>query len=188
MYKNFEDEELEEIDLDEEKQEEPEEPEVSEESEIDELTEIKLKYLKSLAEMENLRKKTEEEKKHISKYCFSSNALDILPTIDLFESAMKQEAPEEVKNWFEGFKMILANLKEALKNGGVNQIEVKEHEKFNHELHHAVAKEYVENLEPGHIVKVIQPGYVIHDRLLRPTTVVVSCEKEETKEQGENNE
>ncbi len=89
--------------------------------------------------------------------------------------------------------MILNNFKITLDSEGVNEIKVSKGDEFNANLHHAIEEAETDEMEPGKIYEIKMKGYKIHDKLLRPTTVIVSKSiktKEENKEKdkGEKNE
>lgn len=150
---------------------------------------FKEKYMKAIAEMENLRKRFDQERKDVMKFRASSFIQNILPTVDMFEMAMKaQNASEEVRNWLIGFEMILNNFKSTLENEGVKEIVVKKGDDFNHSLHHAIEEVEIEDVEPGKVVEVKMKGYTIHDRLLRPATVTVAKSQDDTKEENKEEE
>lgn len=151
--------------------------------------EFKDKYFKVLAEMENLRKRFENDKVDVMKYRASSFIQQILPTVDMFESAMSaSNVSDEVKNWLVGFEMILNNFKTVLAAEGVKAIETNKGDLFNSEFHMAI-DQVESDQEPGTIVDVKVKGYMLHDRLLRPASVTVakkaSTEDEAPKEDTE---
>ncbi|BDU67576.1 MAG: protein GrpE [Candidatus Tyloplasma litorale] len=151
--------------------------------------EFKNKYLSVLAEMENFRKRLDQEKRDLIKYRSSSFIQNILPTIDMFELAVSSEnVSDEIKNWLEGFKMILRNFKSTLEAEGIKEIIVKPNDEFNSKFHHAIEEVETSEFESGKIIQVKQKGYLIHDRLLRPATVVVAKQKNKENLKGENNE
>ncbi len=149
------------------------------------VVDFKDKYLKVLAEMENLRKRFETERTEVIKYRASSFIQNILPTVDMFEMAMNsQNVSDEIKNWLVGFEMILNNFKSTLEGEGVKEINVKKGDEFDGNLHHAIEEVDTDEVEPGKIFQVKMKGYTIHDKLLRPATVTVAkVAKEETKEE-----
>ncbi len=151
--------------------------------------EFKDKYFTVLAEMENLRKRFDNDKVDVMKYRAASFIQQILPTVDMFESAMAaSDVSDDVKNWLVGFEMILNNFKTVLENEGVKAIETKQGDAFNSEFHMAI--EQVESdQEPGTIVDVKIKGYMLHDRLLRPASVTVSKQAEDkTEDKAEETE
>lgn len=158
--------------------------EVLEEIETESEDDYENKYLKLLAEMENLRKRLDQDKIDIIKYRASSFIQSILPTLDMFEMALKADnVSEEMKNWLIGFEMIYNGFKNTLENEGVEEIVVHQGDALDHNLHYAIETIKSDDIPEGHIIEVKQKGYKIHDRLLRPATVSVATDKE-----GEENE
>lgn len=138
---------------------------------------FKEKYLMALAEMENLRKRLENEKKDFIKYRASSFISEILPTMDMFEQALSaKNVSEETKNWLIGFEMILNNLKNLLANEGVVEIITKVGDDFDGNVHHAFEEKETDQVEPGKILEIKLKGYKIHERLLRPAAVIVAAQ------------
>lgn len=139
------------------------------------------KYKLLLADMENLRKRIEKERIEIYKYGVANFLLEILPTVDMFEMALKANAPKEVKNWLIGFEMVLKNLRKSLETQGLSKINVNKGDLFDSTKHFAIEEKEVNNAKEGQILKVKTEGYNLHDRLLRPATVVVAKGKKEIK-------
>ena len=132
--------------------------------------------LKSKAEFINYRKRLEDEKLRVFKYCNEDLILDLLPTIDNFERAIKLDdtnLEDELSKFLEGFKMIYCNLQNVMKKFGV--IEIDGYNKpFDPKYHQAVLMEKVEGVEPGYVVEVLQKGYILKDKVIRPAMVKVS--------------
>ncbi len=132
--------------------------------------------LKSKAEFINYRKRLEDEKLRVFKYCNEDLILDLLPTVDNFERAIKLDdtnLEDELSKFLEGFKMIYCNLQNVMKKFGV--IEIDGYNKpFNPTYHQAVLTEKVEGVEPGYVVEVLQKGYILKDKVIRPAMVKVS--------------
>ncbi len=156
---------------------------------------FKDKYLKVLAEMENLRKRFEQERTEMNKYKAQSFLMSILPTVDMFNMAMKtKDVSDEIKNWLVGFEMILNNFNSVLQNEGVTEINVKVGDEFDANYHFAMEEVETDEVEPGKVALVKLKGYMLHDKLLRPASVAVAKAKnteEENQEkdtEGENNE
>ncbi len=148
------------------------------EEQVNNEVDYKEKYLLTLAEMDNLRKRLEAEKSDFIKYRASSFIYDILPTIDMFEQALAaKNVSDETKNWLLGFEMILNNLKNNLDAEGVTEIKVQVGDEVDGNIHHAFDEVETEEVEPGKIVEIKLKGYKIHDRLLRPATVIVAAQK-----------
>lgn len=150
-----------------------------------ELKEYKDKYIRLLAEKENLHKRLQKEKQETLKFVMENTILEFLPLIDNFENALNcaKESSDEVKNWAIGFQMILTQFKDILHNYGI----VAFHSKGNlYDPHYHEAMEMVETdeYEPGTIIEEFTKGYKTSTRTLRPAKVKVAKEiaiKEEEK-------
>lgn len=145
---------------------------------IDELQEelkiSKNDYLKAYADTENLKKRLNAEADNVRKYRLQSFALEALPVIDNFERALLIKDPsEELKNYLKGFEMIYQQLVNALSNEGVKEIDCLNKE-FDPNYQQALMQEVVEGLEANIVVEVLQKGYMLKDRILRPALVKVS--------------
>ena len=132
--------------------------------------------LKSKAEFINYRKRLEDEKSKSLKYCNEDLILELLPTVDNFERAIKLDdtnLDDELSKFLEGFKMIYCNLLNILKKYGVIEIDGF-NKPFNPTYHQAVLTEKVKDIEPGYVVEVLQKGYILKDKVIRPAMVKVS--------------
>ena len=101
---------------------------------------------------------------------------DILPSIDNFERAINlddENLDDELSKFLAGFKMIYCHLVEVLEKYDVKAIDDKGKE-FDPKLHQAVLTEKVEGMEPGMVVEVMQKGYMLKDKVIRPAMVKVS--------------
>ena len=144
---------------------------------------LKFKNLSLLADMENLRKKTEQEKIEIGKYASISLLRNIMPTLDMFGNALKtKEVSEEIKNWLLGFKMIDSNLKEILKSHGVKEIKPEVNDFFDPNFHQVLEQIENDEVEEGRILEIKENGYLLHDRLLKPVFVTVAKKSKNKKE------
>ena len=153
---------------------EAKEKEISElKSQIDEL---KDKFLRVLADMDNLRKRTAREKEEFKEYALSEVFKELLPIIDNFERALKTSEQTDGKTLREGIELIYRMLLNFLARHGVKPIELKDN-RFDPTLHHALASEESEEVSEPQIKEELQKGYLIHDRLLRPTMVKVLVPK-----------
>ena len=156
----------------------------------DEIKDLKDQLLRTLAENENLRKRTAKEIEQVKKYGHISLIRDFLNVVDNMERAMKSITPENksemgVKNLIDGIEIVLKEMKSLLDKNQIKKIEPL-HEKFDYNFHQAMFEAPSSDYEDGLIIEVIQPGYVLHDRLIRPAMVGVSkgemAEKEEKEE------
>ncbi len=150
------------------------------EKEISELKnqieELKDKFLRVLADMDNLRKRTAREKEEFKEYALSEVFKELLPIIDNFERALKTPEDTDGKTFREGIDLIYRMLLNFLARHGVKPIELKDN-RFDPTLHHALASEESEEVSEPQIKEELQKGYLIHDRLLRPTMVKVLVPK-----------
>ena len=132
------------------------------------------KYLKAYAEMENSKKRLNQQYVLDRKYSSQSLITNLIDPIDMLKKVCAYEAgTEEMKNFLMGFKMISDQLSNILETEGLKEIEAKG-KKFDPNLHHAVQKEHVDGVEPDTIIEVQQSGYMYKDRVLRPAMVKVS--------------
>ena len=159
----------------------------------DEIRDLKDQLLRSLAENENLRKRTTKEIEQIKKYGHISLLRDFLNVVDNMERAVESSTSEKqsetgVKNLIDGIEIVLKEMKSLLDKNQIKKIEPL-HEKFDYNFHQAMFEAPSSDYEEGLIIEVIQPGYVLHDRLIRPAMVGVSkgdiAEKEKKEEKDE---
>jgi molecular chaperone GrpE len=143
---------------------------------MEEVANLKDQLLRSLAEQENVRKRTIREREDALKYAVSSFARELLSVSDNLRRALNaapQEIDEQVKTFVMGVEMTEKELLHAFEKFGVIKISP-ENEKFDHNFHQAMFETEDADKEPGTVIQVLQPGYVLHDRLLRPALVGVS--------------
>lgn len=148
--------------------------------EIEELAkkneELLNKVLYSQAEFANYKKRKELETSNLLKYSNMDIVLEILPIVDNFERAIKLDDSnlnDELSNFLSGFKMIYTHLVETLKRFEVCEIDCLNKE-FDHNFHQALMTTKVEGVEAGIVVEVLQKGYMLKDKMIRPALVKVS--------------
>lgn len=131
-------------------------------------------WQRARADFLNYKKEEAERMKKILEYANEDLVLKILPILDNFEKA-EEEASNEFKNnqYFKGILQIKNQLQDFLKNQGVREIESLG-KKFDPNLHEAVEEVEVKDKESGLIIKEIQKGYLLEDKLLRPAKVRIS--------------
>ena len=155
----------------------------------EQLETFKDKYYRSIADMDNQRKIYDKEYRSALKYAAQDLAESLIPSFEMFSMVVESvdNLPPEVAPYVQGFSMIYRQMVSALESQGVKEILVKVGDEFDHKLHAAMETQEVEDLSlVNKITKVVRKGYVIHDRLIKPATVVVGKAKQEVKE--ENNE
>lgn len=131
------------------------------------------KFLRERADLENFRKRTQKEKEEILKYGNESLIAEILPAVDNLERALDHIDAENRDPVIVGIRMTLDMLTAALKKFGVTRIAAEKGGAFDPALHQAMAQ--VESELPANtIAEVLQAGYLLNERLLRPAMVMVS--------------
>ncbi|MEW5901040.1 MAG: nucleotide exchange factor GrpE, partial [Acidobacteriota bacterium] len=141
-----------------------------------EIDELKDKYLRKLAEQENLRKRFAREREEYEQYALQDFLEELLIVLDNFERALKTRDQTDGKSFQEGVEMISRQYWDLLKRRGVRPIEITD-KKFDPNIHHAVLTEEAEGIEEPEIAEELQRGYWLRDRLLRPSMVRVLVPK-----------
>ena len=131
-------------------------------------------YLRSEAEIENIRKRNKKDKEEWVKYANESLIKEILPVMDNLEMAISHSQNENsVQALREGVELTLKGLRDMLVKSGLEEIKA-EGEPFDPNFHHAVSEQADENVETGIILLELQRGYTLNKRLIRPAMVIVS--------------
>src|SRR5438270_929028 len=145
-----------------------------------EAADLKDRLLRTLAEMENLRRRTEREVADARTYGVTNFARDILAVADNMERALKalddeirEKAEAGVKALLDGVELTERELIKAMEKHGVKKIEP-QGQKFDPNLHQAMLEIPDESVPTGTVVQIMQPGYTIGERVLRPALVGVS--------------
>jgi len=139
---------------------------------------LKDTLMRTLAELENTRRRSAEENEKMAKYSISRFAEDLIPVMENFYLAFKSVGENEkydenkAKIFFDGIKLTQNELKKVFEKNGLVRI-FPVNEKFNPNFHNAISQ-IESDKEEGTIVDVMQSGYMIKDRLLRPALVIVS--------------
>ncbi len=138
-------------------------------------TELADSYLRAKAESENSRRRADEEVSKARKFALESFAESLLPVADSLEAGLNlpSATPEQIK---EGAAATLKQLKAALERNRVMQIDPSAGTKFDPHQHQAISMVPSEQ-EANTVVSVLQKGYLIADRVLRPALVTVSAPK-----------
>lgn len=139
-----------------------------------ELEVAKNAYYKAYADTENAKRRLQQEFDTANKYKMQSFGKEILPVIDNLERALiVKNDSEDIKTYVKGFEMIYNQLVELLKKEGITEIEACD-KPFDPNYHQALMQESREGVESGMVLEVLQKGYMIKDRILRPALVKVS--------------
>lgn len=151
--------------------------EVFKDTEVDDLKEQlsqkEDQFLRAQAEIANMRNRFQKERESISRYRAQDLAKSLLPAIDNLERALETDA-DNSESLKKGVEMVLDSIRQALKENGIEEITALG-EVFDPNVHQAVQTVAIEeNQKPDEIVQVLQKGYVLYDRILRPAMVIVA--------------
>ncbi len=128
-----------------------------------------------LAEMENIRRRSKLDIENAYKFSLEKIIKDLLPVKDSLEAALLVPTTEAKNDaMLKGVQLTLQTLEKVLKNNGVEAIEPATGETFNPEHHQAMLMEESADQTPNTIVKILQKGYLLNNRLMRPALVVVA--------------
>ncbi len=142
-----------------------------------EIADLEEENLRSKAELVNYRKRKDEEVVRMLKYANEDLVKELLPTIDNLERALKMEESaenEDVSKFLSGVKLIYCSTIATLEKYGVKAIDGA-NKLFDPTYHQAVLTEHVDGVEPGMVLEVLQKGYLLKDKVIRPAMVKVSA-------------
>jgi molecular chaperone GrpE len=158
----------------------PEEAPAAPRSPEAEVAELKERLLRAVAETENLRRRAEREREETAKYAVTGFARDLLNVADNLRRALQNIAPElrakdEALNTLaDGVEMTERELLKVFDKHGIQVVDPQPGEKFDHNFHQAMFEVPSADQQPGTIVSVMQVGYALKERLLRPAMVGVA--------------
>lgn len=148
----------------------------------EEIAKLKDSYLRAMAETENVRNRAKRENEDTAKYAVTKFAREMVNILENLVRASESITPEArasndiVKSVADGIDMTTKELTGIFERSGIKRIHPLG-EKFDHNLHQAVAQVESADAEPGTVLSVLQAGYILHDRLLRPAMVNVAKTK-----------
>ena len=143
------------------------------------IKDLKDQLMRTLADSENLRKRTIKEVEHAKKYSHITFVRDLVSSIDNLQRALesvpddKSQLPEPVKNLIIGLDIVEKEIVTTFEKHNLKQI-CPLGEKFDYNFHQAMFEVPTNDSEPGIVVEVSQKGYLLHDRLVRPAMVGIS--------------
>lgn len=144
-----------------------------------EVAKYKDQWVRTAAEADNIRKRSQREMEESSKYAVTGFARDMVEVLENLTRASasippeKREGNELLKTLGEGVDLTLQDLLNIFSRYGITRIDP-QGQKFDHNFHQAVVQVDRTDIPAGTVVQVVQSGYTIHDRLLRPAMVAVS--------------
>lgn len=153
-------------------------PEARIESLEAELADHKERLLRALAETENTRRRAQRERDDATKYAITAFAKDLLSAADNLRRALDSLPEAEIRdertrNLLAGVAATERELLSVFERHGIRRVDPRD-ERFDHNFHQAIFEAERADQPAGTVVEVLQPGYVLHDRLLRPAMVGVS--------------
>ena len=143
------------------------------------IKDLKDQLMRTLADSENLRKRTIKEVEHAKKYSHITFVRDLVSSVDNLQRALesvpddKSQLPEPVKNLIIGLDIVEKEIITTFEKHNLKQI-YPVGEKFDYNFHQAMFEVPTNDSEPGIVVEVSQKGYLLHDRLVRPALVGIS--------------
>ena len=160
----------------EEGKEEPEDAEAADKAEEkkaeEEAAQESERYMRLMAEFQNYKRRAAKEKTDTLQYANEKIVADILPVLDNFERALSTET-DDIEGYAKGMQLIFEQLYKALENAGLEEIKAMD-EDFDPNVHNAVMTDNVEDKDDGKITKVLQKGYKLRDKVVRPSMVAVN--------------
>ena len=144
---------------------------LEETEESKQVEELNNKLLRLQADFINFRKRAEKDKESTIAYALESFVCDLLPIIDNFQRAMESEEDKE-SGFYKGIEMIYLQLIKTLNDNGIEEIKSLG-EDFNPNFHHAILMEENTEYDEGKISEVLQTGYILKDKVIRPSMVKV---------------
>lgn len=136
--------------------------------------ELKDRYVRAIAETENVRKRAQRDRAEAEQYGGSKLARDLLPVYDNLVRALDAAGDSEAKGLVEGVELTLRELIAVFGKHGIEPIVPQEGDKFDPAIHQAMFEAPVPDTKAGDIIQVAATGFLLRDRLLRPAQVGVS--------------
>jgi molecular chaperone GrpE len=131
-------------------------------------------YVRSLADIENLKKRFQKEKSDLCKFSNESLIKQLLTVVDNLEKAIAHSDNEEsLEAIREGIKLTLKGLMDILKSSGLESVDAM-NQSFDPNFHEAVSEQEDGSVKPGTVIQELQKGYILNQRLIRPAMVIVS--------------
>lgn len=137
---------------------------------------LKDQLLRKTAEMENLRRRTQKEKEDLVRYANEKLLMELLDIPDDLSNALQAAKSESSskESVVQGIEMIYNKAFRLFQNAGLKQMEINIGDEFDVEYHDALMQQPSEEIQEGHIVAVIQPGYLLNDKVIKHAKVVTS--------------
>jgi molecular chaperone GrpE len=134
-------------------------------------------WKRAAADYDNLKKEIERTRSEQARFAASATVVSLLPIVDTLKTALSQKPDSgdsgQVEKWIEGIDHTLSSFNAMLQEAGVSSIE-ETGVPFDPAVHEAVLKQSAEGAEADTVLKVVEPGYRMHERVLRPAKVIVA--------------
>ncbi len=130
------------------------------------------KYLRLMADFQNYKRRSEKERTEIHAYANEKLVTSLLEVLDNFERALDQDSGSE-EQFRNGMTLIIDQFKTVLNKSGVSEIPATEAE-FDPNFHHAIMMENAKSIKSGHVSMVLQKGYIMNGKVIRPAIVKVA--------------
>jgi len=131
-------------------------------------------YMRTYAEMENIKKRGIKEREELAKYANESIIKEILPVIDNLDKAISHAQNDENSSALvEGLELTRDGLMKALEKAGLKEVEALG-KPFDPNFHESVSQQIDDTVAPGHVIMELQKGYLLNGRLMRPSMVMIS--------------
>lgn len=134
-------------------------------------------YLRCAAETENMRRRFQKERDEQARYASERIVKGLLPVLDNLYLALdyvKEDASSDVQSLAEGVRMTLKGFQDVLQDNGVKPVPAERGQVFDPNLHEALGQTPESDIPPGAISQLVQRGYTLYDRLVRPAKVLVA--------------
>ena len=133
------------------------------------------RYLRAAAEAENIRKRARRDVEHAHKFALEGFGRELLAVVDSLEMGLEAAGSADAAALIEGSEATCKLLKTTMERFGVVEVDP-EGEPFDPEFHEAISMMPAADVEPGSVLTVVQKGYTLNGRLLRPARVIVAAE------------
>ena len=135
--------------------------------------ELNVKYMRLMADFQNFKRRADRERSEIYARANENIVTQLLDVADNFERALADDSAEEDENFRKGMEMIYSQLMDVLAKAGVSEI-IAEGEDFDPNFHHAVMQDKNDDYESGKVTEVLQKGYTLNGKVIRPSMVKVN--------------
>lgn len=143
-----------------------------------EAAKFKDQYMRSMADLDNFRRRAAREKDDLRRAATASLLEDLAPALDNLRLGLQSaiQAHPEAKAVIDGFQLVAGQLRGVLAQHGFKEIDPVG-QPFDPKFHESVSQQPSAEVPEGHVLQVLRPGYLLHDRLIRAASVVVSAGK-----------